>query len=45
MGRPIGADVSEADPGDFSATREDDLHLVRVRGERYEVPDAVVLGG
>jgi hypothetical protein len=45
MGVPIGADTSEADPGEFSAEREADLHLIRVGTERYEIPDAVVLGG
>jgi hypothetical protein len=45
-GRPIGADTSEADrSGEFSASRENDLHFVRVGDERYEIPDAVVLGG
>jgi hypothetical protein len=46
MGRPIGADTSQAD-GDpeFRATRERDLHLIRIGNERYEIPDAVVLGG
>jgi hypothetical protein len=45
MGRPIGADTSEADPGVFSARREGDLYVIRVGAERYEIPDAVVLGG
>jgi heat shock protein HslJ len=45
MGQPIGADTSEADPGEFSATREGDLNLIRVGHERYEIPDAVPLGG
>lgn len=46
MGQPIGADTSEAEPsGDFSATREGDLNFIRVGIERYEIPDAVVLGG
>jgi len=46
MNRAIGADTSQADTyPEFSATREGDLHLIRVGGERYEVPDAVVLGG
>ncbi len=45
MGRPIGADTSEADPGEFRAEREGDLNLIRVGAERYEIPDAVVLGG
>lgn len=46
MGIPVGADTSQADgyPG-FSATREGDLHRVRVGTERYEIPDAVILGG
>lgn len=46
MGKPIGADTSEADgEAAFSASRENDLHLIRVGNERYEIPDAVVLGG
>lgn len=44
MGRAVGADTSEADPGDFSATREEDLSAIRVGSEGYEVPDSVVLG-
>ena len=46
LGRPIGLGTSEADPtGEFSARREGDLHLIHVGAERYEVPDAAVLGG
>jgi hypothetical protein len=45
MGIPIGADGSEADPGEFNASRESDLNLIRIGDERYEIPDAVVLGG
>jgi hypothetical protein len=45
LGKPIGADTSEADPGNFSATREGDLNFIRVGNERYEIPNAVVLGG
>lgn len=45
MGIPIGADTAEADhPGEFSAAREGDLNLIRLGSERYEIPDAVVLG-
>jgi hypothetical protein len=45
-GRAIGAGTSEADPGGpFRATREADLHTIRLGDERYEIPDAVVLGG
>lgn len=46
MGKPIGADTSEADGySEFSTTKENDLNLIRVGNERYEIPDAVVLGG
>lgn len=46
MGIPIGADTSEADGyPEFRATKENDLHLIRVGNERYEIPNAVVLGG
>jgi hypothetical protein len=46
MGKPIGADTSQADGyPEFRATRERDLHLIRVGNERYEIPDAVILGG
>lgn len=45
MGKPIGADTSEADPGKFSATREGDLILIRIGNERYEIPNSVILGG
>ena len=44
-GRATGADVSQADPGEFSASREDDLNIVRIGKERYEIPDAVISGG
>jgi hypothetical protein len=46
MGRAIGAGTSEAEGNfDFHATKEDDLHRIRIGTERYEIPDAVVLGG
>jgi hypothetical protein len=46
MGKPIGADTSEADGYlEFRATKENDLHLIRIGNERYEIPDTVVLGG
>ncbi len=46
LGRAIGAGFSEADPtGAFSATRAEDLTTVRLGVERYEIPDAVPLGG
>lgn len=46
LGIPVGADGSQADGyPELSATQEADLHLIRVGDERYEIPDAVVLGG
>ena len=46
MGIPIGADTSQADGyGKFRSRKESDLNLIRVGDERYEIPDAVVLGG
>lgn len=46
MGIPVGAGTSQADGyPEFRASRENDLHLVRVGDERYEIPDAAVLGG
>jgi hypothetical protein len=46
MGIPIGADTSQADGhGRFKAGKESDLNLIRVGDERYEIPDAAVLGG
>ena len=46
MGVAIGAGTSEADyPGEFSMSREGDTTRIRLGEERYEIPDAVVLGG
>ena len=46
MGRPIGADTSEADGyPEFRFRKENDLYFIQVGHERYEIPDAVVLGG
>jgi hypothetical protein len=44
-GKATGADVSEADPGEFSASREGDTTIIRIGDERYEIPDAVIFGG
>lgn len=46
MGIPIGASGSEADgyPA-FKARKQEDLNLISVGHERFEIPDAVVLGG
>lgn len=46
MGKPIGADTSQADGNlAFRATRGNDLYLIRVGNERYEIIDAIVFGG
>jgi heat shock protein HslJ len=46
MGIAIGAGTSEADyPGEFSARKDLDLNLIELGAERFEIPDAVVLGG
>ena len=46
MGKPIGADTSQADGyPEFSATKESDLNIIRIGQERYEIPDAVIFGG
>jgi heat shock protein HslJ len=46
MGRPLGADVAESEGRrDFGATKDGDLHRIRVGPERYEIPDAVITGG
>lgn len=46
-GIPLGTDSSQADPAsfDFRATKEADLHFIRIGPERYEIPDAVIFGG
>lgn len=44
-GRAIGADTSQADPGNFSASKKSDISIIRIGQERYEIPDAVVFGG
>jgi len=46
MGVPIGADTSQADGyPEFRVTKEGDLYGIRIGNERYEIPDAVILGG
>ena len=45
MGKAISADTSQADGyPEFRASKEGDLNLIRVGNERYEIPDAVILG-
>lgn len=46
LGIAVGADTSQADGyPEFAATRNDDITIVSVGTERYEIFDAVVLGG
>lgn len=46
LGIPTGISSSEADrAGEFSYKKESDLNLIYVGQERYEIPDAVILGG
>jgi heat shock protein HslJ len=45
LGKAIGADISEADGRvEFKATKDGDLHRIRIGNERYEIPDAVIFG-
>lgn len=44
-GNATGFDASEADKGAFRAEKQNDLNIVRIGEERYEIPDAVVSGG
>ena len=46
MGRLVGADTSQADGyPEIQSSKQGDLHQIRVGSERYEIPDAVILGG
>ena len=44
-GRATGYDQSQADPGRFSVSRQDDLSIIQIGEERYEIPDALPFGG
>ena len=44
-GTAIGADTSEADPGEFAASRTDDNTVVSIGDETYTLPDAIIWGG
>ena len=45
LGIPVGADTGESDYGEFSKRKEGDLNIIQIDDERYEIPDAVILGG
>ena len=44
-GKAIGYDRSQANQGSFNVTKVDDLYIVRIGKERYEIPEAVIYGG
>ena len=44
-GQATGYEFSQADPGEFSASKESDVSIVRIGREVYEIPDAVIYGG
>jgi hypothetical protein len=44
-GKATGYDTSQADRGEFGASRQSDLNVIRIGPERYEIPDAVIFGG
>lgn len=44
-GKATGYDQSQADHGQFKASKESDLSIIHIGSERYEIPDAVVFGG
>ena len=43
-GSATGYDMNQANPSDFSVKRQDDISLVRIGQERYEILDAVIYG-
>lgn len=45
LGYPSAVDTSQADNGLFSFSRSNDLWRITIGKERYEIPDAAVLGG
>ncbi len=45
MGKPIGANTGWTESNSrFRASREKDQYIIRIGNERYEIPEAVVLG-
>ncbi len=44
-GQAVGYDRSQMDRGEFRATKESDLYIIRIGSERYEIPEAVIFGG
>jgi len=44
-GQATGYDMSQADPGEFRASKEGDMYIIWIGEERYEFPEAVIYGG
>ena len=44
-GKAVGYDESEAERREFTVEKQEDLSLVSIGQERYEIPDAVIFGG
>jgi len=44
-GKSISYDFRQADPGEFRASRQGDLYIVRIGQERHEFPEAAIYGG
>jgi hypothetical protein len=44
-GKSISYDFRQADPGEFRASRQGDLYIVRIGMERHEFPEAAIYGG
>ena len=45
IGKAVGYDTSEAASGEFSANQQGDTWVIFIGEERYEIPDAVIVGG
>jgi hypothetical protein len=44
-GKSISYDFRQADPGEFRASRQGALYIVRIGMERHEFPEAAIYGG
>jgi hypothetical protein len=46
LGLAVGADTSQADGyPEFETIKQQDRFLIQLGNERYEIPEAVILGG
>jgi hypothetical protein len=44
-GNAISYDMSQADPGKFSASKRSGMYYISIGQERYEIPESVIFGG